>query len=53
MHHAAAYHTLKDCAEHKAGLTKTIEETNDKIKRKRKHLEVLRGDLKVLGKMIE
>ncbi|XP_064398761.1 uncharacterized protein LOC135345273 [Halichondria panicea] len=44
-----AYKTLKDSAQHKAALTKTIGETNDRIKGKRKHLEDLRDDLRVLG----
>jgi len=45
-----AYETLKSCSEHKEDLTKTIEHTNDLIKGKRKHLEELRDEMKLLGK---
>ena len=51
MHLAAAYHTLKDCAEQKKNLSTKIETTNEKIKTKRKQLENLREELKVLGKL--
>ena len=44
-----AYKTLKDCGEQKETLTTHIEETNDKIRNKRKHLESLREELRVLG----
>ena len=50
MYHAAAYHTLKDCAEQKGALSAKIETTNEKIRAKRKQLEGLREELRILGK---
>ena len=44
-----AYHTLKECSQQKVGLTEKIELTNEKIKAKRKELERLREELKILG----
>ena len=46
--HIAAYHTLKECAQQKGVLMEKIQVTN-KIKAKRKQLESLREELRVLG----
>ena len=50
---AAAYHTLKDCAEQKGALSAKIEATNEKIRAKRKQLESLREELTVLGECVD
>lgn len=47
----AAYHTLRECEENKSELTVKIDETNQRIGEKRKHLETLRGELKILGQL--
>ena len=49
LHSLAAYHTLKECAQQKGVLTEKIQTTNEKIKAKRKQLESLREELRVLG----
>ena len=46
---SAAYHTLRECEETKAELAKKISHSNEQISEKRKHLEELRGELKILG----
>ena len=48
----AAYHTLRECQENKEMLGEKISETRLKIGDKRKHLEELRGELKILGKRL-
>ena len=49
--HSAAYYTLKECEEVKEQLAVKISDTNYKIGDKRKHLENLRKELKVLGEL--
>ena len=48
----AAFHTLRECQDSKVELGTKISETRQKIGEKRKHLEDLRGELKILGKEI-
>ena len=48
----AAYHTLKDCAEQKGVLSAKIESTNESIRLKRKQLEGIREELRILGESI-
>ena len=47
--HAEAHKTLRTCEEQKELLGKKIEETTEKIKNKRSHLESIRGELKMLS----
>ncbi len=51
LFYSGAYSILKDCHEKKAELSGKIEETNGRIKLKRKHLEELREELRVLGEL--
>ena len=51
-HYTEAYKTLQGCSEQKESFTKQISETEEKVKTKRKHLEDLREELKVLGKSL-
>ncbi len=48
----AAYHTLRECQLNKETLGEKISQTKLKIGDKRKHLEELRGELKILGEII-
>ncbi len=50
---AAAYHTLRECEETKAELAQKISQSNQQVVDKRKHLEELRGELKILGQSPE
>lgn len=46
-----AYHTLRQCEESKLELYVRIDNINQKIGEKRKHLEALRAELKILGQL--
>ena len=47
--HTEAYVTLSDCANQKDELQQKIDESNEKIGNKRKQMESLREELRVLG----
>ncbi len=51
LFYSGAYSILKECHEKKAELSGKIEETSGRIKLKRKHLEELREELRVLGEL--